>query len=555
MRNELTLKKGKKALIYSAVLFAALILQALVFISGYAFAADKIVIEVKSKILENGSMEREVCVPDDPKIIDFAKNEFIGENYTLTTGENSVFVEKLPAGGVKISKKFDDPEDCAGVLVVKKDFYFTVRYQIKQSIPKYFDIEAQNRTLARFEFELPSRVVKIQRDKKNLARQFGTYTMNEFVLDAPGNMDIFYQFNNYSFISALIIFIAGLFVTAKLSRRYDFILMPALAIVISFICAALVIVLIGESPIAALGAIIKGAFGSQTNFLNMLLSTTPLIFTGLAVAFAFKCGLFNIGGEGQVMIGGFAAAVAGYYVSMPPVLHMAFTIFCAMLAAGLYAGITGWLHARFHVHEVISTIMLNYTAYALLGYLVLHPYFKEAGPNPQTNEISGSSFLPHFFNRHDLNYGFIIAILTAIAVWFVLYKTRIGFNIRAVGFNVRAAEYSGVNVSKMMTLSMFVSGALAGLCGAERVMGVYHKYNGTAFVGYGVDGIAVALLVNNNPIGIIFSALLFGFLKTGGAFMNREIGVPVELVVIIQAVIIFFIAADKVVKSLLKIKE
>ncbi len=522
---------------------------------GQTQTAGKILITVKSKISAEGSMHREVITPGDAKTVEFAKKEFFGENLQPGTGENALLEEKLDNGSVKLSKNFEDAEECAGILMVEKDFYFTARQQIKQSIPQYYDREVMDSVIARFEFELPASIIKIQRDKKNLSRQFGSFTANEFVLNAHSNMDLFYQFNNMGPVSVIFIIFAAIFAAAKFSRRFDFVLLPLLAIAIAFLFAAIVILAIGESPFAALGAIVTGAFGSKTAVLNLLLSATPLIFTGLAVAFAFNCGLFNIGGESQLMIGAFAAAACGYYINVSSFVHVPLVILAAVISAGLFAAVAGWLKTRFDIHEVISTIMLNYAAYALLGYLVLLPCFKENGPNPQTKQILSSAVLAPFFHRHALNYGLIIAVFAALFIWFLLYKTTTGFNIRAVGLNAAAAEYSGVSVSKMMIFAMFVSGALAGLGGAERVMGVFSKYNSTAFVGYGFDGIAVALLVNNNPIGVIFSALLFGFLKTGGAFMNREIGIPVELVIIIQAVIIFFMAADRIVKNILKLKD
>ncbi len=523
--------------------------------AAFAGGVNKIVITVKSKINSEGSMQREVIIPADEQIVQFAKSEFFGETVPQGYSENYIGAETLENGMVKLSANFEDAEDCAGVLMVEKDLYFTTRHQIKQSIPQYSERAIMDDVTARFEFELPASIIKIQRDKKNLTRQFGVLTTNEFVLNARSNMDLFYQFNNYGPVSTVFILLFAIFAAAKITRRFDYILLPLLAITIAFLFAAIVILAIGESPFSALGAITKGAFGSQTAYLNLLLAATPLIFTGLAVAFAFNCGLFNIGGESQLMVGAFAAAACGYYFNLNAFIHVPLVLLAAALAGGLFGSIAGWLKTRFEIHEVISTIMLNYSAYALLGYLVLLPCFKESGPNPQTKEILPSAVLAPFFHRHDLNYGLIIALATAFFIWFLLYKTTVGFNIRAVGLNAAAAEYSGVGVSKMIVFTMFVSGALAGLGGAERVMGVFSKYNSTAFVGYGFDGIAVALLVNNNPIGVIFSALLFGFLKTGGAFMNREIGIPVELVIIIQAIIIFFMAADKIVKNILKLKE
>ncbi len=550
MHNNVT--SFKAAVKITVIFLLAFVFTVAPFIGiNYSGAAEAKWIAVKSKISADGSMTREVKSPSAPELLKFAKAEFLGDFANIKE-------ETDPSGLVKMTRNFTDLEECVGVLMVQKDLFFTDRYQIRQSLPLYPDEKVMKDIKVRFEFELPNGVIKILKDRKIQSRQFGSVAVNEFTLDHAGNMDLYYQFNNYKPIAVVLLAAFLIFIAARMTRRFNFILIPVLAVLIAFVFAALVIIVIGESPVSAMGAMYEGVFASRTNFLNMLLASTPLIFTGLAVSFAFNCGLFNIGGEGQVMIGGFAAALvgmAGLKFSINPVVHIFLAIFAAGLAAGLYSLIAGWFRAKFHVHEVISTIMLNYIAYTLLGFLVVHPWFKENGPNPQTPEIAHSAFLPAFFARHDFNYGFILALLMAVLMWFILYKTSFGFNIRSVGLNEKAAEYSGINISKNIMLAMFISGMLAGLAGSERVMGLFHKYNSTAFVGYGFDGIAVSLLVNNNPLGIILSALLFGFLKTGGSYMNREIGVPVELVVIVQAVIIFFIAADKIVRNMLNVKE
>jgi len=550
MHNNVT--SFKAAVKITVIFIIAFFFTAAPFIGmNYSGAAETKMIAVKSKISSDGSMTREVKSPSAPELLKFSKAEFLGDFADIKE-------ETDPSGLVKMTRNFTDLEECVGVLMVQKDLFFTDRYQIRQSLPLYPDEKVMKDIKVRFEFELPNGVIKILKDRKIQSRQFGSVAVNEFTLDHAGNMDLYYQFNNYKPIAVVLLAAFLIFIAARMTRRFNFILIPVLAVLIAFVFAALVIIVIGESPVSAMGAMYEGVFASRTNFLNMLLASTPLIFTGLAVSFAFNCGLFNIGGEGQVMIGGFAAALdgmAGLKFSINPLVHIFLAIFAAGLAAGLYSLIAGWFRAKFHVHEVISTIMLNYIAYTLLGFLVVHPWFKENGPNPQTPEIAHSAFLPAFFARHDFNYGFILALLMAVLMWFILYKTSFGFNIRSVGLNEKAAEYSGINISKNIMLAMFISGMLAGLAGSERVMGLFHKYNSTAFVGYGFDGIAVSLLVNNNPLGIILSALLFGFLKTGGSYMNREIGVPVELVVIVQAVIIFFIAADKIVRNMLNVKE
>jgi len=550
-KNKDCMMINHKKLIYFFVILSAFLIFAGALMPSESFAqsSGEIVFVVRSKINSDGAMLREVISPASPADVNFARAEFLSDRTSEITEE------KTPDGKVRLTQNFRDLEDCIGVLMVQKDLYFAERFQVRQSIPQYFDEKVMASVKARFEFEIPSGVVKVQKDKKTQPRQFGVSTVNEFKLDRPGNMDVFYQYNNVVLISLVVLIVVLLFALAKIWRAYSFLLVPVLAVVISFIFAGIVIYVIGESPVSAMGAIFAGVFSSQTNVFNMLLAATPLIFTGLGVAFAFNCGLFNIGGEGQVMVGGFFAAWAGYALSLPPLLHIVVCFIVAGIAAGLYSVIAGWMRAKFHVHEVISTIMLNYIAYSTLGFLVLQPYFKENGPNPQTNEIASSAFLPTFIPRHDLNYGFVIALLTAIVIWFILYRTSFGFNIRSVGFNEKAAEYSGVNISRSIMMTMFISGLLCGFGGTERVIGSLHKFNSTGFVGYGIDGIAVALLASNNPLAIIISALLFGFLKSGGAYMNREIGVPVELVVIVQAVIIFFIAADKIVRNMLKIRE
>ncbi|MEZ7890730.1 MAG: ABC transporter permease [Candidatus Wallbacteria bacterium] len=547
MQNKI-LKSGIKFISHFNTMILVILL--ITFAFSAAHADTPALIKVKSTISQDGSMYREVITPSNPEINNFAKIEFLGD------ATSEIKTETLADGTIKLSRTFQDLEDCVGVLMVQKDLYFSERFQVRQSIPQYFDEKIMKNIKAQFEFNMPENIIKVQKDRKQMRGQIiGPMTIKEFALDRAGNMDIFYQYPNYKPILAVLAIVLILFITAKFVKSFNFILVPVLAVIIAFIFAALVVYFIGESPISAMGAMYSGVFSSKTNFFNMLLAATPLIFTGLAVAVSFNCNLFNIGGESQLMVGAFVAAWIGYNFQLPAFIHIPFAFIGAGLAAGLYAMIAGWLRARFQVHEVISTIMLNYIAYTGLGYLVLLPYFKEEGPNPQTHEILNSAMLPVFSHGHDLNYGFIFAILTALVVWFILYKTVIGFNIRSVGFNEKAAEYGGINISRCIISTMFISGLLAGFGGTERVLGLFDKYNSTAFIGYGFDGIAVSLLVNNNPLGIIISSLLFGFLKCGGSYMNREIGVPVELVVIVQAVIIFFIAADKIVKNMLKLKD
>jgi len=505
-------------------------------------------IRVVSLIKSDGSMQRDVFVPSDEANIKFAQNEFFGEPVSEIKKENT------SDGRMKLSRSYTDMEDCVGVIMVQKSLIFSDRIQVRQSIPQYFDENLLKNLSAVYEFTMPTAIVKTLKDRKWQRVAQGNRLVMNVSLDRPGNMDIFFEYWNWTPIIFLVFGCFAICLAAKFAKKQQEFFIPILAVLISFLLSGVAIFIIGESPISALGAMLSGTLGNQTNFLNVLLNATPLIFTGLAVAVAFQCGLFNIGGESQLMVGGFVAAIIGLKIGAPVGVHLILALMGAALAGGFYCSIAGWLKAKFHVHEVISTIMLNYIGYSLLGWLVMIPSIKEEGPNPQTSEILQSCFLPCFTERHGLNYGFILAILTAIFIWFLLYRTSIGFNIRSVGLNEKAAEYSGVNIAFQIVLAMMISGALAGIGGAERVLGIYHKYNNMAFVGYGFDGIAVSLLANNHPLAILLSALLFGFLKAGGSFMNRELGIPVELVVIVQAVIIFFIAADKIVRNIFRMK-
>lgn len=530
-------------------------LTLIIIIANVGYCIDNITINVISKIFTNHEMYREVIVPNDNKIIEFAKNEFLGENLTIGTSENDIILQNLEDNKVKLSKKFNFIEDCAGLLMIEKDLLFVNRIQLKQSIPQYFNKEIMDNVNVHFEFELPSQIIKLERDKKKLPKQFGKIILNDFILNTQSNLDIFYQFNNYSVIIPTFLVIFIIFAIAKFNKNLEFIILPVLTLIISFIFASIVILLSGESPFAALGSILLGGIGSKISILNTLLIATPLIFTGLAAAIAFKCNLFNIGIESQFIIGAFLAAISGYYLNVGNHIHILLVFIISALGSGIFAIFAGWLKIRFEVHEVISTIMLNHATYAILGYLVLLPIFKETGPNPQTKEILNTAILIPLFHRHNLNIGIFIAIIFAFVIWFLIYKTVFGFNLQATGLNINAAQYSGVNISKTILLTMFISGAIAGLGGAERVMGVYHKYNITALLGYGFDGLAIALLSKNHPLAVIISAILFGFLRSGGTYMNREIGVPIELVTILQATIIIFITSEQIVKNILNSKK
>jgi simple sugar transport system permease protein len=299
---------------------------------------------------------------------------------------------------------------------------------------------------------------------------------------------------------------------------------------------------------------ISGSMGSLRSLANTLEEATPLILTGLCVAVGMRCGLFNIGGEGQLVVGAFAAAWVGVRLAgLDPVTHLAISIAAAGLAGALWAGVAGVLRARFGAHEVINTIMLNYIAFAGTNYLVGLPYFKQPGQIPQTFDVAPGARLPQlaFISEHTrLKLGFVLALLAAGAGYLFLCRSRRGFEIRAVGRNPEAARAAGISVVGSMILAMAAGGFLAGMAGAERVLGVHRHFVSPFPFGYGFAGIAVALLGRNHPLGVVAAAVFFGALASGGAQVDMETGVPRELVTVIQAIVIILVASEHLVRRL-----
>jgi len=350
---------------------------------------------------------------------------------------------------------------------------------------------------------------------------------------------------------------------------------PFIAILGALFIGSLVILLMGENPIQVYKMMFGLAIGNRDGWGNVLFRATPLIFTGLAVAFAFRCGLFNIGGEGQVYVGAFLAAYVGFtFTSLPAILLIPLTIFAAALGGAFWASIPGILKAKTGVHEVIVTIMMNWIAASLTFYLALlyrasaTESMKAAGVQqmiPHTSEIAEAARLPRiatilsYFNiqfpsHNPLNVSFFIAIIAAVVIYYILWKTSLGYEIRAVGHNPMASEYAGINIAKNIVLAMVISGALAGLVGTNEVMGYKFRWRQELFLNLGFNGIAVALLGKNHPLGVVLAAILFGILSYGGALVNIFTGgkIPRELIMVIQAIIVILVVvADEIVKRLI----
>jgi simple sugar transport system permease protein len=281
----------------------------------------------------------------------------------------------------------------------------------------------------------------------------------------------------------------------------------------------------------------------------------PLVFTGLSVALAFRGGLFNIGGQGQAIIGTVFAAMAGFLLPLPPVIHLVAALLAGLLGGALWGFVPGILKARTGAHEVIVTIMLNYTASLFLGWLILQKGIQATGRSDAISEpVDSSAQLPAVGGEVRVNLGIVLAVLTTAGVAWLLNRSAFGFELRAVGANPAAAKTAGISVGRTYTLLMVAAGGLAGLGGATQVLGTAHAMTTQVVGNIGFDGLLVALLGRNRPWGTLLAAILFGALRAGGNRMQSYSGISLELVTVLQALIVIFIAAPALVKAIFHLR-
>ncbi|PAC38128.1 ABC transporter permease [Caldifermentibacillus hisashii] len=330
-----------------------------------------------------------------------------------------------------------------------------------------------------------------------------------------------------------------------MSKRWTSILIPVLAVILGLLVGAVIIAISGYNPIVGYTQLWEGIFGDSYVIGESIRQITPYVLAGLAVAFAFKTGLFNIGVEGQLIVGWFAAVYVGISFDLPAYIHLPLAILAAGLAGAFWAFIPGILKAKLGVNEVVVTIMLNYTALHVTNALI-----RSIAKGDTTEQIAQTASLRIRFFEEITQYsrlhgGIFIAILTVIIIWFILEKTTLGYELKAAGFSQDASKYAGMNVSRNIVISMVISGFIAGLAGAMEGLGTFEYVSTkTAMTGIGFDGIAVAVLGGNNPIGVVFGAILFGALKYGSLNMpNPPAQIPEEMISVIIAVIIFFVAS------------
>lgn len=346
-----------------------------------------------------------------------------------------------------------------------------------------------------------------------------------------------------------------------------------IAIFFGFVVSAIVLSIAGYNSIDAFSALFNGIFSKPKYISNTIIKATPIILTGLSVAFAFKTGLFNIGAEGQYIIGTIASTIVGIKLNLPAVLQIPIVIMAGVIAGAIFGGIVGVLKAKFGIHEVITSIMLNWIALYLSNFIVATDVFHQPD-STSTYPINESSFTTilgnwktsdagiQFLSQHkwlseillktDVNIGIIVAIIMAILISILLYKSAKGYELRSVGLNKDAAEFAGINVNRNIVQSMVIAGALSGLAGALAITGTApHKLSTmAAFENNGFNGLSVALIAGSSPIGCIFGGLLYGGLLYGGQSIQSAIGAPSEIINIMIGTIVFFVALTKVVPAL-----
>jgi simple sugar transport system permease protein len=354
----------------------------------------------------------------------------------------------------------------------------------------------------------------------------------------------------------------------------DIILVPVLAVFSALVIAGLIIVVTEASVytafqeqglagglamawrvvLTAYGALFSGSLGSADAISESLVASTPFIFAGLAVALGFRGGLFNIGAEGQLWVAAGVSVVIGYTFQLPAIIHLPLAVIGGFLGGAIYGAIPGYLKAKTGAHEVINTIMMNFIAFRFFDWAFTGPLRRPGGDAPVTAEIFPSAYLPRLFDQYRFHWGFFMALLVAFAVWWLLFKTTLGFEIRTVGANPNAARYGGIKITRITVLTMAISGGLAGLAGANEVLGVNHFLAGGFSSGYGFDAIALALLGKSHPLGVVLAALLFGTLRSGATRMQSIASIPIDIISIMQALVIVFIAAPAIIRWIYRVR-
>jgi simple sugar transport system permease protein len=347
------------------------------------------------------------------------------------------------------------------------------------------------------------------------------------------------------------------------SARLQPVLVPLYAVIVALVVAGIVIVLIGKNPLDAYWALLRGMFGTPDRIAASLGRSTPFIGAALAVAFAFKAGLFNIGAEGQLLVGATVAAWVGTFswlAGLPGPLLIPIILLAGVAGGGIWGGIPGFLKARTGAHEVIVTIMLNNIAILFVRWMVgsRDPVILRdmSASVPRTATLPDAGRLPELVaSEPRLHLGFLVMIGLCALVWFLLKRTTFGFEVRTVGTNPNAAKYAGMSVNRTIVAVMAISGAMAGLAGAGEISGTHGFLSPGVFAAVGFDSIAIALLARANPYAIILTSILWGSMLSGAGLMQQEAGLSIDAVRIVQALVLLFVAADVIVRRIFRMRR
>jgi general nucleoside transport system permease protein len=340
----------------------------------------------------------------------------------------------------------------------------------------------------------------------------------------------------------------------RIVRRYERIfafLVPVLAVLISLVVVGILIAAQGASPLRAYGALFQSAFGSRYALATSLKTATPLIMVGLGIALAARGGIINLGGEGQIIWGGIFASLVGIYLPIPwPPLHVAVCLLAAIAGGALWAFVPGYFFARRGVNIIVTTVLLNEIAIGILATLVNGPLKEPPGFYVQSALVAETAKLPIILSRTPLHAGFVLALGLAVATYVVNFRTTVGFEIRTIGENPVAALHAGIRVARVQILTMLLAGGMAGLAGGSEILGTQHRLRTGFLENYGYEALAVALLGQKHPLGVVLAALLFGALKTGRGGMVRVANLPVSLSLVLSGVIIFCVAVSPILMCL-----
>lgn len=324
---------------------------------------------------------------------------------------------------------------------------------------------------------------------------------------------------------------------------------PLLGIIVAFGLGAVLLAGAGADPLVAYRALFHGAFGTRQNFMETLVKATPLMFAAIGVSVAFRCSVWNIGAEGQLHVGAIGATLAGLALrntGLPALIGIPFVLVAGFMAGGLYASIAGILRARWKVNEVISTVMLNFVGVLLVQYLAFGPMRDlSAQGMPMSEVIAEAAEFPRFIARSRLHLGVFLAMLAGVVTYIVLFKTTVGYKIRAVGNNPLAAQHAGINVPAYIFLAMLISGGLAGLAGTSEISGLHYRLLATFSAGFGAAATIVAKLGDLNPLLIVPTAILFGGLLNGADAMARAVQVSTSIVIVIQGMLVLFVMGSQ----------